>query len=98
MYRDCLAIQRRVLGNKHSSTLSSIGSLAGLYELQGRYGEAEPLKVECIQGRRRVFGNKHDYTIGTIYGLGDMYHTQGNMVKAQPQLDEYKALKARSSK
>ena len=96
MYLEELNASRRVLGDEHPDTLTSISNLAGLYQSQGRYEEAEPLYLECIKGRRRILGNKHPDTISTIYNLGDMYRTQGDMVKAQPLLDEYDELKAKA--
>ena len=38
-----LALAGRVLGREHPDTLTSVNNLAGLYQAQGRYGEAEAL-------------------------------------------------------
>ena len=45
-----------MLGPRHPDTLSSLNNLAGLYEDQGRYGEAEPLYREALQACREVHG------------------------------------------
>ena len=55
MSRRCSS-RRDVLGETHPSTLVSLNNLAGLYESQGRYGEAEPLYEQALQLRRDVLG------------------------------------------
>ena len=53
----------RVLGAEHPDTLISVNNLAGLYESQGRYGEAEPLYVRALAGLQRKLGPEHPTTV-----------------------------------
>ena len=41
--------RRAVLGEDHVDTLTSQDDLASLYELQGRYAEAEPLMLRALE-------------------------------------------------
>jgi tetratricopeptide (TPR) repeat protein len=43
-----LAIRKQQLGDNHPSTATSLNNLAGLYESQGRYSEAEPLYKQVL--------------------------------------------------
>ena len=54
--------RRRVLGEEHPDTLSSIHNLAVLFKDQARYAEAEPLLREALEGRRRVLREEHPNT------------------------------------
>lgn len=96
--RDSLTSRRLKSGNEHPDTLSTMSALAAVLKSSKRLKEAEALYLECLQGRRRVLGNNHSTTIDTIHTLGEVYRAQGNMAKAQPLIDEYKSLKANSSK
>jgi hypothetical protein len=51
---DVLARQRRVLGDAHADTLSSLNNLQYFYYQRGRFAEAEPLAVAVLEGRRRL--------------------------------------------
>ena len=50
------------MGAEHPQTLVSVNNLAGLYERQGRYGEAEPLYRRAVLGAERVLGADHPNT------------------------------------
>ena len=65
----CLAICRRVLGEKHPDTLFAVNNLAGLYVAQGQYALAEPLFVQTLDVRRRVLGEEHPNTLLSMSNL-----------------------------
>ena len=67
-----LAIRRRVLGEEHPDTLSTMNHLATLYGRQGRYAEAEPLLVKTLEIQRRVRGAEHPETLRFMNNLGDL--------------------------
>jgi Tetratricopeptide repeat len=46
--------RKRVLGQEHPDTLSSIANLASTYWNQGRWKEAEELDVQVMETRKRV--------------------------------------------
>ena len=51
-YREALEGSRRVLGDDHPLTLTSINNMGGLLHSQGKLSEAEPYYRESLEGRR----------------------------------------------
>ncbi|KAF2842563.1 hypothetical protein M501DRAFT_1022519 [Patellaria atrata CBS 101060] len=49
-----MAMRKRVLGEEHPDTLTSMANLASTYRNQGRWKEAEKLDVEVMETRKRV--------------------------------------------
>ncbi|MCI4627225.1 MAG: tetratricopeptide repeat protein, partial [Candidatus Magnetoovum sp. WYHC-5] len=47
---------KKNLGKTHPDTLTSLNNLAGLYQAQGRYSEAEPLYKEALASTEKVLG------------------------------------------
>ena len=43
LYRQALAIGKKVLGEQHPDYAKSLNDLAGLYQSMGDYAQAEPL-------------------------------------------------------
>ena len=72
-----------MLGAEHPDTLSSANNLAGLYESQGRYGEAEPLYVRVLAARERVLGAEHPSTLISVNNLAGLYERQGRYGEAE---------------
>ena len=65
LLHECLAAQRRVLGDSDAATLASMKELGCLLMDTGRTGEAEPLLRESLQRRRAAFGSlPPKYVIG----------------------------------
>jgi tetratricopeptide (TPR) repeat protein len=62
---ECLAKRKRVLGEDHPDTLTSLNNLAGLFESKGEYDRALPLYEECLAKRKRVLGEDHPHTKST---------------------------------
>jgi hypothetical protein len=54
-----MEMSKRVLGDEHPDTLTSMGNLALTYSNQGRWKEAEELEVQVIETRKRVLGDEH---------------------------------------
>ena len=48
--------KKRVLGEEHPSTLTSMANLASTYRSQGRWKEAEQLDVQVSEIRKRALG------------------------------------------
>ncbi|MBL8764276.1 MAG: serine/threonine protein kinase [Phycisphaerae bacterium] len=57
--QEAAAIQSRVLGETHESTLVTMGNLAGLLSIQKKYAEAEPLARFVLEGRLRTMAPHH---------------------------------------
>jgi hypothetical protein len=43
LYLQALELSKRLLGEDHPHVATSLNNLAGLYDSQGRYDQAEPL-------------------------------------------------------
>jgi Tetratricopeptide repeat len=55
--------RKRVLGQEHPDTLTSMANLASKYRNQGRWKEAEELEVQVKETRKRVLGQEHPSTL-----------------------------------
>ena len=62
LYEECLAKRKRVLGDEHPDTLTSLNNLAGLFYSKGEYDRALPLYEECLAKIKRVLGDQHPHT------------------------------------
>jgi hypothetical protein len=54
---------KRLFTGDHPDVASSLNNLAGLYDSQGKYSEAEPLYFEALAMSERVLGTNHPTTI-----------------------------------
>jgi tetratricopeptide (TPR) repeat protein len=75
--------RKRVLGDEHPDTLSSMDSLALTYSSQGRWKEAEELRVQLMQMMKRVLGDEHPHTLSSIANLASTYSSQGRWKEAE---------------
>ena len=57
-----LAIREKQLGAEHPDTATSLNNLAGLYQSQGKYPEAEPLYERALAISEQILGSKHPQT------------------------------------
>jgi hypothetical protein len=60
--------RKRVLGEKHPDTLTSMNNLAFTFKAQGR-DEAVSLMEKCFQLRKQVLGPQHPYTTSSLKAL-----------------------------
>lgn len=72
-----LATRRRVLGEEHPDTLTSIDSLGLLLQDQGRLAEAEPYCREALEKSRRVRGEQNPSTLVFTENLARALQQQG---------------------
>ena len=82
--REALEIRRRVLGDEHPDTLSSINNMGLLLQDQGKLPEAEPFYREALETRRRVLGDEHPNTLTSLNNMGLLLRTQGKLSEAEP--------------
>ncbi|KAI0605404.1 TPR-12 multi-domain protein [Pyrenophora tritici-repentis] len=61
--------RKRVLGDEHPNTLTSMGNLAATYRNQGRWKEAEELQVQVLQTSKRVLTDEHPDTLTSMHNL-----------------------------
>jgi tetratricopeptide (TPR) repeat protein len=84
LWNSALAMCERVLGPEHPETLSSLNSLAVLYQNQGKYERAAPLYQRALTTRERVLGPEYPDTTQTLYNLANLYQNQGKYERAEP--------------
>jgi tetratricopeptide (TPR) repeat protein len=65
---------------------TSLGRLAYLYYLQGRYGEAEPLYQKALVIREKQLGPNHPNVATSLNNLANLYESQGRYGEAEPLL------------
>ena len=68
--------RKRVLGEEHPSTLTSITNLTSTYRNQGRWKKAEELEVQVMETRKRVLGEEHPSTLTSVANLASTYRNQ----------------------
>jgi tetratricopeptide (TPR) repeat protein len=69
---EALDAKRRVLGDDHPSTLTSITNMGGLLQQQDRLGEAAIYWREALESRRRTLGEDHPDTLGSTANMGNL--------------------------
>jgi tetratricopeptide (TPR) repeat protein len=74
---------KRVLGDEHPDTLTSMANLASTYRKQGRWKEAEELNVQVMQARMRVLSDEHPDTLTSTANLALTYSDQGRWREAE---------------
>jgi tetratricopeptide (TPR) repeat protein len=74
---------KKVLGQEHPDTLTSMGNLASTYWNQGRWKEAEDLEVLAMETRERVLGQEHPDTLTSMGNLASTYRNQGRWKEAE---------------
>ena len=60
----------------------SLNNLAGLYEVQGRYTDAEPLYKRALTIAEKALGPEHAYAGHALNNLGALYFAQRDWVRA----------------
>ena len=93
LYRETIEIKRRTLGPDHRSTLVTMGSLANLLAVAGRYSEAEQILRQTLQIERRTLGPDHYDTLASLVTLAEDLKFEGRYAEAEKIYKE--ALEAR---
>jgi len=78
-----LEIRRRVLGERHLDTLTSMNALGLLYFNLGKPEQAQPLLERTLELRTQMLGEDDASTSVTMNNLGRLYRTQGKMALAE---------------
>jgi tetratricopeptide (TPR) repeat protein len=88
-----LEVRRRVLGDMHPDTLSSLEAVGELHELQRR-GEVLPFVKTAFDGRRHVLGPDDPDTLHSMNYLAFLYRRAGNLPQAEElQLEALRRLR-----
>eukprot|EP00957_Ditylum_brightwellii_P100354 7649855-Ditylum_brightwellii.AAC.1 len=71
LFRQCLEVQKTVLGEDHPSTLRTMNDVANAVVQQGRYKEAEELFCQCLEVQKSVLGDTHPSTLLTMNNVAN---------------------------
>jgi tetratricopeptide (TPR) repeat protein len=83
-----LETRRRVLGEEHPDTLSSIGDMGSLLQSQGKPGAALAYYREALEKSRRVLGEDHRATLDALSNMGAVLIDLGKIDEAAPYYHE----------
>ena len=75
--------KKQLLGNDHSSTLTSMGNLAFIYRKQGHWKEAKALEMVVMEKTKQLLGDDHPSTLRSMGNLGSTYRKQGHWKEAE---------------
>jgi tetratricopeptide (TPR) repeat protein len=92
-----LDLRRRLLGEDHPDTLSTMYGLAFVYRAEGKYAQAEPLASKVLEIRRRLLGEEHPDTLDSMNALGLLYRFEGKSAQAEALLTEVLEIRRRIS-
>jgi hypothetical protein len=82
-YERQLQASKRVLGEEHPATLTSMGNLAPTLRNQGDLPGARRLEERVLEIRKRVLGEEHPDTLTSISNLAGTLWNQGDLPGAR---------------
>lgn len=82
-FRMQITESRRLLGEDHPETLTSMHNLAWIYQGQGRWEEAEGFETRVLETRERILGKEHPDTLNSMSNLALTYQQQGKLAQAE---------------
>jgi tetratricopeptide (TPR) repeat protein len=92
-FQQAVTISRKSGDADQNSLATSLNNLAGLYESQGKWAEAEPLYDEALAICRTLFGERPNNDLATsLNNLAGLYRSQGKWAEAEPLYDEALAI------
>ena len=77
---------------------ASLNNLAALYQVQGRYAEAEPLFKRSLAIKEKAFGPDHPDVALSLNNLGLLYQNQGRYTDAEPLYKRALAIKEKDTR
>jgi tetratricopeptide (TPR) repeat protein len=91
-----LSIEERALGLDHPNVAVSLYRLAELYDLQGRYAQAEPLYKRSLAIREKTLGLDHPVVATSLNSLAELYRAEGQYAQAEPLYKRALAIREKS--
>ncbi|KAI9866792.1 MAG: hypothetical protein M1813_000734 [Trichoglossum hirsutum] len=80
---EVMEMKKRILGQKHPDTLTTMAYLASTIWNQGRRDQAEELEVQVANTRIELLGQEHPATLTSLVSLASMYRDQGRWREAE---------------
>ena len=90
-----LAVRRRVFGEEHPDTLTSMSNLAGTLRAQGDHAGARALQEQVLTVQRRVLGAEHPDTLTSMNNLAFTVWAQGDLAGARALEEQALAVRRR---
>ena len=78
-----LEIRRKVLGDEHPDTLTSMHNLASVLSFQGYCADAKELDEYVLEIRRKVLGDEHPDTLSSMNNLAYTLRNHGDYAGAR---------------
>ena len=78
-YRRALEVGRKILGDGHPSTLTSMTRLALTLQDQGELEKARAIQEEVLEMSRRILGDKHPDTLTSMSNIAATLSYQGDL-------------------
>jgi tetratricopeptide (TPR) repeat protein len=85
--RQALAIHKKVLGEQHSATATSLNNLGFLLLAQGDIAAARPYYEQALAIRKKVLGEQHSDTATSLNNLGALLLAEGDYAAARPNYE-----------
>jgi len=76
---EALDLRRRILGEEHPATLTSLQGMGYVYRLMGKFDEAMSCYQKALESRRRILGNDHPDTLQSIESVGYVLQWTGRL-------------------
>ena len=73
---ECLAIEKKTLGEEHPQYAASLNNLAALLYEQGKLDEAIPYSKESLAIKKKVFGDEHPNVASDLNNLAQLLSAQ----------------------
>jgi len=97
LYREALAMRRKLLGNEHPDIADSLNNLAATLFEERNYAGAEPLYREALAMRRKLLGNAHADVGTSLAGLAEVLAYQhGRAAEAEAIAREALAIRRKA--
>lgn len=83
LFQQALAIKEKALGVEHPDSLEIVNTLAGIYQMQGDYYQAEVLYQRVFSIYEKADNLQHQQGFTAVMGLATMYFGLGNYEDAK---------------
>ncbi|KAL8831573.1 MAG: hypothetical protein Q9191_000782 [Dirinaria sp. TL-2023a] len=83
LFEMAIKVRKKILGQEHEETLSSMSMIGQAYSSGGRWTEAEELQVQVLETRKRVLGEEHPNTLISMGNLASTFGNQGRWKEAE---------------
>jgi tetratricopeptide (TPR) repeat protein len=95
--RELLVARRKVLGDVHPLTATSLHRLGVLLRAMSRHAEAEPMLQEALAARRQLLGPSHLLVARTLDAQARVMHERERPADALPLAEESLAIRRAAS-